>query len=75
LGRPFIASAAAPADRIALLRAALDATVKDPEFAADAGRLRMPVAPKSAQEALGIVQDIYATPDDIVQAARRIAGE
>jgi hypothetical protein len=35
----------------------------------------MPVSPKSAKEALGVVQDIYATPDDIVRAARKIAGE
>jgi tripartite-type tricarboxylate transporter receptor subunit TctC len=75
LGRPFIASASAPAERIALLRAAFDETVKDPEFLADAGKLRMPVSPKSGQDALGIVQDIYATADDIVQAARKIAGE
>ena len=75
LGRPFIASSAAPADRIALLRAAFEETVKDPEFMADAGRLRMPVSPKSAKEAAGIVQDIYATPDEIAQAARKIAGE
>jgi hypothetical protein len=47
----------------------------DPEFMADAGKLRMPVSPKSAKEAADIVQDIYATPDDIVQAARKIAGE
>src|SRR5580704_16468303 len=75
LGRPFIASTSAPAERIALLRAAFDETVKDPEFPADAGKLRMPVSPKSGQDALGIVQDIYATADDIVQAARKIAGE
>jgi tripartite-type tricarboxylate transporter receptor subunit TctC len=75
LGRPFIASASAPAERIALLRAAFDETMKDREFLADAGKLRMPVSPKSGQDALGIVQDIYATADDIVQAARKIAGE
>jgi hypothetical protein len=64
-----------PPDGSSLLRAAFDETVKDPEFLADAGRLRMPVSPKSANEALGIVRDNYATPDDIVQAARKIAGE
>jgi tripartite-type tricarboxylate transporter receptor subunit TctC len=75
LGRPFIASSAAPADHIAVLRAAFDETVKDPEFMADAGKLRMPVSPKSAKDAADIVQDVYATPDDIVQAGRKIAGE
>jgi tripartite-type tricarboxylate transporter receptor subunit TctC len=75
LGRPFIASSGVPSDRIALLRAAFDETMKDPELMADAGKLRMPVSPKSGMQAARIVQDIYATPDDIVQAARKIAGE
>jgi tripartite-type tricarboxylate transporter receptor subunit TctC len=75
VGRPFIASAMAPAERIALLRAAFDATVKDPEFIADAAKIRMPVTPKSGPEALRTVEAIYATPDDIVLAARKIAGE
>jgi hypothetical protein len=35
----------------------------------------MPVTPKSGVQALRTVEDIYATPDDIVQAARKIAGE
>jgi len=75
LGRPFLASSLVPAERIALLRAAFDETVKDPEFIADAAKIRMPVTPKSGREALRTVEDIYATPDDIVQAARKIAGE
>ena len=36
---------------------------------------RLPVSPKSGEEALRTVEAIYATPDDIVQAARKIAGE
>ena len=75
VGRPFIASAAVPAERMQILRAAFDATMKDPQFLADAAKLRMPVLPKSAEEALKIVNEIYATPDDIVQAARKVAGD
>jgi tripartite-type tricarboxylate transporter receptor subunit TctC len=75
VGRPFIASTSVPAERIALLRAAFEQTVQDPEFVADARKIRMPISPKSAKEALRTVEEIYATPDDIVQAARKIAGE
>ncbi len=75
LGRPFIASAAVPPERIALLRRAFDATMQDPEFLADAANLRMPVTPQSGGEALATIAEIYATPDDIVQAARKVAGE
>jgi len=75
VGRPFIASTAVPADRIKTLRDAFNETVKDPAFIADAQGLRLPVSPKTAEEALSTVESIYATPDDIVQAARKIAGE
>jgi tripartite-type tricarboxylate transporter receptor subunit TctC len=75
VGRPFIASLSVPADRIEVLRKAFEETVQDREFVADARRLRMPVTPKSAGQALRTVEEIYATPEDIVQAARRIAGE
>jgi tripartite-type tricarboxylate transporter receptor subunit TctC len=75
VGRPFLASAMVPPARIETLRAAFDATVKDPEFIADAAKIRMPVSPKSGREALRTVEDIYATADDIVQAARKIVGE
>jgi tripartite-type tricarboxylate transporter receptor subunit TctC len=75
VGRPFIASSMVPTERIELLRAAFDQTVKDPEFIADAAKIRMPVTPKSGDQALRTVKEIYATPDDIVQAARKIAGE
>jgi hypothetical protein len=75
LGRPFLASSMVPAERIELLRAAFDETMKDPEFVADAAKIRMPVTPRSGAQALRTVEEIYATPDDIVRAARKIAGE
>jgi tripartite-type tricarboxylate transporter receptor subunit TctC len=75
VGRPFIASTLVPADRIALLRAGFDETVTDPEFIADARKIRMPVSPKSGTDALRTVEEIYATADEIVQAARKIVGE
>ncbi len=72
VGRPFIASQAVPAERVRILRDAFNATVKDPEFIAEAKKLRLPVSPKTGEEALKIVEEIYATPDDIVAAARKV---
>jgi tripartite-type tricarboxylate transporter receptor subunit TctC len=73
VGRPFIASREVPAERVRILRDAFNATVADPAFMAEAQKLRLPVSPKTGEEALGIVEDIYKTPDDIVQAAKAIA--
>jgi tripartite-type tricarboxylate transporter receptor subunit TctC len=75
LGRPFVASASVPTERIALLRHAFDLTMQDAGLIADARKLRLPVSPKSGAEALRTVEGIYATPEEIVQAARKVAGE
>jgi tripartite-type tricarboxylate transporter receptor subunit TctC len=75
VGRPFIASQAVPAERIKILRDAFNATMKDPQFIAETEKLRLPLSPKTGEEALQIVEDIYATPDDIVRAAKKVADE
>ena len=75
VGRPYIVSMAVPADRLKLLRDAFDMSVKDSQFIADATKQRLPISPKNAEEALKTVQAIYATPDEIVAAAKSISGE
>jgi tripartite-type tricarboxylate transporter receptor subunit TctC len=72
LGRPFIASPAVPPERLKILRDAFDATMKDPEFRADLDKLRLPLSPKTADEALKTVEGIYASPPDIIKAAKKI---
>jgi len=74
LGRPFLAPPGIPAERLRILRDAFNATVKDPQFVAEATKIRLPVSPKTGEEALKIVEEIYAAPDDIVQAAKKVAG-
>ncbi|MGH6767401.1 MAG: Bug family tripartite tricarboxylate transporter substrate binding protein [Xanthobacteraceae bacterium] len=75
LGRPFIASAAVPAERVKILRDAFAATVKDPKFIAEATKLRLPVSPTVGEAALKVVEQIYRIPDDIVAAARKVIKE
>jgi tripartite-type tricarboxylate transporter receptor subunit TctC len=75
LGRPFIASAAVPAERVKILRDAFAVTVKDPKFVADATKMRLPVSPTIGEDALKVVEGIYRIPDDIVVAARKVIKE
>src|SRR4029077_19396639 len=49
VGRPYIAPKGIPADRLAALRTAFDATMKDPEFQADAAKQRLLVTPMTGQ--------------------------
>ena len=72
VGRPYMMSLAVPKDRVAIMRAAFDDTVKDPAFVAEAEKLRLPVSPKNGDTALKVVEDIYAAPDNLVEEAKRI---
>jgi tripartite-type tricarboxylate transporter receptor subunit TctC len=69
IARPFAAPPGIPADRAAALRAAFDATMKDPEFLAEAKRLALEVRPVSGAEVEQLIKDIYASPPDVVKLA------
>lgn len=59
LGRPFIASKQVPGDRLAILRNAFDATMKDPDFLAASAKQNLTVAPTSGLEAQHMVSRLY----------------
>jgi tripartite-type tricarboxylate transporter receptor subunit TctC len=75
IGRPFIAPLEVPADRIAILRAAFDAAVRDPALAAEAKSMRLPLSPRSGADAIKTINEIYATPADIIASARKILAD
>ena len=70
VGRPYIAPPGIPADRVAALRRAFDATMKDPAFLAEARRARLEVSPLTGEEAKALIEEIYATPRPLVEKAR-----
>ena len=75
LGKPVVASASVPVERVAILRAAFDAAVRDPQFLAEAQKLLVDISPKSAGEATAIVDDINAMPAEIVELARKVIAD
>jgi tripartite-type tricarboxylate transporter receptor subunit TctC len=75
LGRPFMVSGRVPAERVAVLRRAFDATVADPAFVQDAEKLRLTVTPMNGENVARDVAALYATPADLVAKAKTIAGE
>jgi tripartite-type tricarboxylate transporter receptor subunit TctC len=75
IGRPYIVPKTVPAERLAALRKAFDATMKDPEFIADATKQRLTLTPMTGGEVEGFIKDLYKTPPDVVIAARTISGE
>jgi tripartite-type tricarboxylate transporter receptor subunit TctC len=67
IGRPFVAPPDMPADRLKMLRDAFSATMKDPEFIADAKKQKLDVEPEDGEHLAALIKKIYATPKPIVE--------
>jgi hypothetical protein len=74
LGQPYIAPPGVPADRLAILRKAFDATLRDNAFLADAERIGFAVEPMSAAEAGRIVHETINAPAEVVAKAKAAMG-
>ena len=72
LGRPYILSRQVPAGRVALLRKAFDATMKDANFLGDAKKQDLPVDPATGAEAEEILKSIYSAPAEYVAKAKSV---
>ncbi|MCH7711463.1 MAG: hypothetical protein IH903_07475, partial [Proteobacteria bacterium] len=70
MGRPFMATPNIPAERQKALRDAFDATVKDPAFLKDAKQVKLEITPVNGATVEKLLKNIYASPPDIVAAAR-----
>jgi hypothetical protein len=75
VGKPIVANLAVPADRVDILRTGFAAMTKDPAFMADAAKVRQPVTPTLGPAAQKILDEVYATPADIIAAARAVAND
>ena len=71
-GRPVAAPPGVPADRLAALRTAFDATMKDADFIAEAAKLQMEIEPLTATQIDKLLATAYATPKPIVQQAAQL---
>src|SRR5436309_7230962 len=69
IARPFAAPPGLPPARLQALRAAFDATMKDPQFLAEAKRLELEVRPVPGADVEKLIKEIYATPPDVVKLA------
>ena len=69
MARPFAAPPGIPADRKAALIAAFDATMKDPEYLADAAKLKIDVNPVGGKALDELLAELYATPKDVLKKA------
>ena len=70
MARPFVAPPGIPDERKAALRAAFAATLRDPEFRADADRQRLEIGAVSGADIDKLVAELYQTPKDVIAETR-----
>jgi len=75
IARPFAAPPDVPAERIAALRAAFDAVMRDGEFLAEAKRLALEVRPASGREVQALFDEIRTAPPAVVARASELIKE
>ncbi len=69
---PFAAPPGVPPARMNALRRAFDATMKDPEFLAEAKKMLLDVEPTSGEATQAVVARLYATPSAVVERAKKL---
>ncbi|MGD0024262.1 MAG: hypothetical protein ABSC37_06480, partial [Xanthobacteraceae bacterium] len=69
MARPFAAPPGVPPERLAILRAAFDATMKDPDFLAEARTTELDVRPVSGDAVETLIKEVYASPPEAIKLA------
>jgi tripartite-type tricarboxylate transporter receptor subunit TctC len=72
IGKFVLTTPAVPAERVTALRTAFSTMVKDPEFLAEARKLRVEIDPLSGTELQKIVLDTQAMPPDLIEKVKAI---
>ena len=75
LGRPYITPPGLPQDRFNALRDAFAATLKDPDFLADAEKQKLEVTYVPGVDLVRIIDELYATPKPLLDAAAKLMPE
>jgi tripartite-type tricarboxylate transporter receptor subunit TctC len=70
LGHPYLAPPGVAPERLALLRKAFDATLKDTAFLAEVQKLQIAIDPMSADDVGAIVAETINAPADVVAKAK-----
>jgi tripartite-type tricarboxylate transporter receptor subunit TctC len=72
MARPLVLPPEVPAERVAALRAAFDATMKDPQYIEEAKRIGLDVNPLGGEAIAKLIEQVQATPQDAVDRLHEV---
>jgi tripartite-type tricarboxylate transporter receptor subunit TctC len=75
IARALVASPDTPPERVTALRRAFDATMKDPDFLADAEKTQMDIVPMTGEESQKVADGIVNTSPEVVARAKMLLGD
>jgi tripartite-type tricarboxylate transporter receptor subunit TctC len=75
ISRALVTAPGVPAERVQALRRAFDATMKDPQFLAEAQKAKMDISPLTGEESQVIADSIVNTPPDVIARAKVVLGD
>jgi tripartite-type tricarboxylate transporter receptor subunit TctC len=73
-GRPLFVPPGTDPARVAVLRTAFAATMKDPAYLAEAKKLNMEIQPAAPETITKLVDQILQTPPPVIERARQVLG-
>lgn len=73
MGRPFLLGPGVPDDRVKMLRAAFDATMKDPQFLAEAAKEGAEIDPVDGAAINALLDRVYSAPAPLADRLRELA--
>jgi hypothetical protein len=71
-GKSYLVPPEVPAERVAILRQAFAAVLKDKEFLAEASKVRIEITAQSGEDVERVVQNAYASTAAVVDRLRKI---
>jgi tripartite-type tricarboxylate transporter receptor subunit TctC len=74
VARPFAAPPGVPDDRVAILRRAFDATMRDQDFLAEAAKLNSDIDPMSGEDTQAAITGILSTPKSVIADVQAALG-
>ena len=74
IARPVTAPPGVPPERVEILRRAFDATMQDPAFLAEAGKIGAEIDPLTGEQVQDIVVRVLATPRPVINQIQAVMG-